>query len=197
MKETIKNFISDFSRKFSTVEEINNEEDYIGVKKWVKKATKMYKKKTVWSIIWAILVSILCFFWLKLAVDGFVLWILTIILSSIYLSGFVMAGLGRATMKLHSKEVRKAAWEAAKFGYNVGKDVKTEHITVSHEFADTYRVSSRTEDKGLLFAVISMAVIMIAWTGFCVYKGCFLELKKIKETKEALVNYEISKSRGC
>lgn len=193
IKETVKIFLNNFSKKFSVVEPITDKEDYIRAKKWTKKATKTFKKCVIFWAILAIVISIVCHIELKaVGIDGFLLGILTFLLSIIYLGTFTLAGLGRATMKMHFKEVRKTAWEAAKFGYSIGKEIKTEHIDITHEYTNTYRVSSRTEHKGLLFAIICMLAIMGAWSAYCVYKGCFLELKKLIKTKEELKNYKNS-----
>lgn len=78
----------------------------------------------------------------------------------------------------------------AKYGYQIGETVKTTKVDVSHEFGNTYKVSSHTEEKGLLFACIAMAGIMIAWAGYCIYKGTFLTFKKIKNTKLKLEEYK-------
>ena len=47
IKDTVKNFLKKFGEKFSNVEQIENDEDYHRVEKWVKKTQKSYKKATI------------------------------------------------------------------------------------------------------------------------------------------------------
>ncbi len=184
MIETVKAFLAKFKQKFSAAEEINNDDDYDKVKKWVKKTTKTYKKATIIAVIISILIIIL--FASSGMADGFLLLLIGIIFTAVE----IVAAWGIATMKMHKKEVRKSAWQFAKYGYLVGEQIQETHVDVSHEFGNTYKVTTRTENKGLLFAVISVSIILITWGAYCIYLGSFLTMKKIKLSKENLAEYK-------
>lgn len=113
---------------------------------------------------------------------------------AIYSYALIFAGWGMVTMKMHFKEVAKSAWKAARYGYKVGETIKTTNVNVSHEFGNTYKVTARTEDKGVLFACIGVMVILLAWSAYCVYKGTFLTFKKIRNSKVNLEEYIKSKN---
>ncbi len=164
IKDTVKNFLKNLEKKFSNAEQIENDEDYHRTEKWVKKTQKSYKKT---AILGTIIASILTVVLISTLLrdngwDSFGVVLLGGLMLLIYLPTFILAGWGHTTMKMHSKEVRKAAWKAAKYGYQIGETIKTKHVDISHEFGNTYKVSSRTEDKGLLFACIAMICIMAA-----------------------------------
>ncbi len=181
IKETIKIFLKNFSNKFSVVNDVTNEEEFLKTKKWVKKARKLFRRYTIISIIIAMVLAYLTSIVIHPA--------LAIFLDLIYLITFELSGLGCATIKLYFKEVKKSAWQAAKFGYQVGEHIQSTEVNVTHEFGNTYKISSRTTNRGLLFAIICASAILISWAFFCCYKGSFLTIKKIKLTKQKLEEY--------
>ncbi len=191
IKETIKIFLRNFSARFLVAEEIKNDDDFRRVNTWVEKTSKSYKRYCIAGAIFTILSTILVGVLLKqqLGINGIATFFLSIVLGIIYLIVLELAFMGLATMKMHSKEVFKSAWTAAKFGYEVGEKIQTTHVDVTHEYGNTYKVSTRTEDKGLLVAVICVSCIVISWMAYCVYKGTFLTMKKIKASKENLSKY--------
>lgn len=195
IKNTVKIFLKQFGERFSVVEEIKNDEDYYRVKKWVKKTKKSYKKSTIVCTILATLLTV--GFSILLNMNGFNSFGVALLGGLMFVLGsatFILVGWSRTTMKMHSKDVAKSAWKAAKFGYQIGETIQTTHVNIKHEFENTYKVSSRTENKGLLFACIAMFCIMCAWGGYCTYKGTFLTFKKIKSTQISLDEYRCLKS---
>ncbi len=192
IKQTIKIFLKNFSQKFSVAEDIDSDEQFKNTKKWVKKASKSFKRHSIAAIIFTIFSTILCgtLITQEMNVNGVGGFFVTVLLGAIYLFTFEFAFLGMATMKMHFKEVAKNAWSAAKFGYEVGEKIQTTHVDVTHEYGNTYKISSRTESKGLLFAIICASVIMLSWGAYCVYKGSFLTIKKIKTSKQKLAEYK-------
>lgn len=186
IKNIVKTFLKKFSERFSNVEEIENDEGYNRVKKWVKKTQKSYKKSTFFmvllSCIFAIVISNLL---KKFNGWGFLGYVLPLIFLPIY----VLVGWGLTTVKMHFKEVAKSAWKAARYGYQIGETIKTTHVNVSHEFGNSYKVTSTTEDKGILFACIGMMCILGTWATYCTYKGSFLTFKKIKASKIKIEEY--------
>ncbi len=191
IKDTVKIFLEKFSENFLIAEKVDNNEDFQRIDNWVKKTKKSYKRHSIAAIIFTILCTIMIGGALReeLGTNTVISFFISIIFFAIYMVVFRLAFLGFATMKMHYKKVFKSAWNAAKFGYQVGEKIQTTHIDVTHEFGNTYKVSSRTEDKGFLFAIICSFAIIISWGAYCIYKGTFLTMKKIKASEENLAKY--------
>ena len=93
-------------------------------------------------------------------------------------------------MRLYKKEVLKSVIKGAVTGYQVGSQFETTNISVTHTYANNYKVSSYTTNDGCLFAVIFMAIRYLIWGSFCSYVAPFLIFKKYKANKEAVACFE-------
>ena len=98
--------------------------------------------------------------------------------------------LGHATMKLYSDDVKKSVLKSGVEGYGIGKNIETTHVEVSHEYGNTYSVSSYTENKGCLFALLAGGGRYLLWVIYCAYAGPFVTVKKIKASQENVKKYE-------
>ena len=99
---------------------------------------------------------------------------------------------GVATFILNIREIlniRKMI-EMGKLGYNIGKEFKETYVNVTHEFGNKYKVTSHTENKGCLFAIIAIFMRFIFWMSFSVFVGAFLTVKKLIHTSHNIKDYQ-------
>ena len=190
--DSIKNYLKDIFTSYSTAEPINDESDYMRVKAWVKKTIKLFTIFTVLAamealIVWSIF-GILVF-----AAKGTTETFLIIA----YSFGLVVAGLaffptnwGYGVMFMHLPEVLKSLFQSMKVGYKIGEQVQTTRVQVTHEFGDTYRVSSHTDNQGCLFAVIGGGVRLLIWMVFSIYIAPYLLYKKVRDSMKNIKAYE-------
>ncbi len=179
MKTVLKNIIKYFIATYSTANSIESEKDIQKEKAWVKKVIKLY---AIFSLIGLIIYSSL----IKIINIVFPISVVLLIL-------ILLTAMGYSSMLLYFKKVIKTVLNAGKIGYKVGEQIKSEYVTVKHEYANTYKVSSHTDDKGILFAVIAAIVSFICWAFFCVYIAPFLTYKKVRNTFKNIREYESKK----
>ena len=183
-KTIIKEIFKHFYNTYATAEKINNAEDYEKQKAWLTKIKRLYK----WSIIIAIVGAIIGVLFISKITEVNIL--ICVLFSVLFMPFMFLCFWGYASMGLYFKPMIKSIWNATKFGYKTGEKIKETHITVSHEFGNTYKVSSHETDKGVLFAYIMSAVCFFGWVVFCVYVAPFLTYKKAKNTIKSLKEYE-------
>lgn len=181
MKDWIKNYFKELFVKYSTPKEIETARDYRYVKKWVQKMCVLYAAFTALAVLEWILV-------LAFMPPAFIFRIIGYVLAPPFL---LLLNWGGATLITYLPEVLKSVGKAGKTGYEVGEQFETTHIEVTHEYGNQYRVSSRTENKGCLFAIFGGMLQYLVWCFFCVYIGPFLTFKKIKKSIENLKQYEL------
>lgn len=178
--EGIKAILKEFFKQCSTPEPIETVADYRRVKKWVKKAIKLYSVFTVIGFI-VIFVAFLIIISNDIS-----------IINAFLMCLFLLTCWGYATLILYFRPIIKSVAKWGVGGYRVGEKIETTHVNVTHEYGNTYRVSSYTENKGCLFAIFAAGARFFVWAFFCVYIGPFLTVKKIKRSIVNLKKYEIS-----
>jgi len=152
-------------------ETINTEEDYRRVKAWVKKVLILYGSFT------ALFIPIMVIFArFPEILDG------EPVLIAIIPIFLLIALWGYATIILYLPRMFRGMIDFGRFGFEVGKNVKSTHVEVKHEFGDTYKVSTYTDNKGCLFAIIGAGIRFFAGIFFCVYIGSFATFKKIYDS---------------
>ena len=176
----IKKFLKYLFVKYSTPQEIKTARDYRYVKKWVKKISILY---TVFTIAALLEIPLVCLLLPLFEIPK----ILGYILITPYL---LLTNWGYATLITYLPEIIKSTFKAGKAGYEVGEQFETTHIQITHEYGNTYRVSSSTENKGCLFGYLAVMIQFLIWAFFCVYIGPFLTFKKITKSKENLKQYK-------
>lgn len=169
------NFISALLHISKTAEPIENKSDYTRVKRWVNKATSLY---IIFTVI-ALVISIVFFNSSSPEVPLIVI---------IFVAIFV--GLGGATLLMNFKLMLKSTWSAGADGYKIGKTIQTNHINVTHEYGDRYKVSTYTENQGCAVAYINGLINLFVWCFLCVYICPFLSFKKISDSKKNLRIFE-------
>lgn len=168
-----------FALYSSSGDAINDLADYYKVKRWVKKVIFLY---AFFSVL-ALLTTIMSF---SVQVQFDELQGLSYIFLPIM---FLWTSWGYASLILHFKEVLKSVIKAGSTGYRVGEQFQTTHYEVRHEYANKYSVSSRTENKGCLFAFIAGGIRFLIWAFFCVYIAPFRVFKKIRNNIKNLKSY--------
>ena len=150
------------------------------VKKWVKKVSILY---IVFTILALLGIPLVC-----LSLPSFdIPQALFYIIIPPYL---LLTSWGYATLITYLPEILNSTFKAGKTGFEVGEKFQTTHIRVTHEYANNYRVSSTTNNKGCLFGFLGGMIQFILWAFFCVYIGPFLTFKKIIKSKENLKKYK-------
>jgi len=183
--EAVKMWVQKFFRIYSVPEPIEDSNDYNRVKAWIKKVIILYSLFTGFSIITMIIaISIMSAF----DVPGIAYLILPIL--------DILTAWGYASIILYAKDIFTSVAKAGKTGYQVGSQFETTYVDVTHEYGNTYRVSSRTENKGCLFAVISAGAKFFFWAFFCVYVGPFLTFKKVWYSVKNIKEYEAKNIQG-
>ena len=182
MKSVIKALIKQFFDTCSVAEPIENERDYRRVKKWTKKIRRLY---TAFAIV--ALAEMFCLSGIVRLFEIPVIFTYTVVPFTLILTNF-----GYATLIVYLPRIVKGIVKSGRVGYDVGKNIETTHVSVSHEFGNTYKVSSYTDNKGCLFAVIGGTAKLLVWLFFCVYIGPFLTFKKYKKSMENLKQYKIA-----
>ena len=176
----IKALIKNFFDSCSTAEPINDLGDYYRVKRWVQKIKKLYFVFTVLSVIF---IFFACAMALESKEENAFLFVVTSPL-------MILSGWGYATLIMYFPQVIKDVISWGSQGYKMGEQFETTHVQVTHEYGNRYRVSSHTENKGCLFAVIAGIARFMVWAFFCVYIGPFLTFKKLRRSIQNLNNYK-------
>lgn len=176
--EGIKEILKMFFKMCSTPEPIENEAAHRRVKAWTKKVIVLYGAFTVLGCI----IIVMAFGFLMSLGAPLALGVLSFV--------FMLTCWGYATMILYIRPIFKSVVKWGSAGYHVGEKIESTHVTVTHEYGDTYRVSSHTENKGCLFAVIAGGARFFVWAFFCVYIGPFLTFKKLRNSLKNLKDYE-------
>ena len=174
--DVIKKLLKGLFVRYSTPQEIKTVRDYRYVKKWVKKVSKLYTVFTILTLVEIPLVWVLLPLFDIPQALGYI-----IIPPSLLLTNW-----GYATLITYLPEICKSVFKAGKSGFEAGKQIETTHVHITHEYGNSYRVSSTTDNKGCLFAFLGGMLQFVIWAVFCVYIGPFLTLKKIKGSMENL-----------
>ncbi len=175
----IKTLIKNFFKVASEAEPINDLSDYRRVKNWIKKAIKLY---IIFSSV-AVLMSFIVLFISQYA-DMPVCFTYIVLPPVILWSCW-----GYATMIMYLPQVIKTIRKTGSIGFNIGENIETTHVNVTHEYGNTYKVSSYTETKGCLFAIVGGVLGFFAWAIFCVYVGPFITFKKIRASSDNVKKY--------
>ncbi len=176
MIKTIKNIFKYFFYVYSTPTPIQNDESVLKAKRWLKKV----------AIIYSIFAAAALLLFFVATFKG-----LPFPTNILFLPLFALAASTFASMALYFKQMVKTIYKAAKFGYAVGDQIRTTHVTVTYEYSNTYKATSHTESKGLLFALIAGLICYMCWGYFCMFVAPFLTVKKIKATLKNIREYEI------
>lgn len=186
LTEAIKTFLKNFIEDASKPEPINDISDYRKVKKWIKKVKKLY---TVFSIV-AVIVALIVTIVMKFVYD---ISVIPLFFVYVFFQALILLSCwGYATLIMYFPKVIKSVFKSGSAGYKVGSQIETTHVNVTHEYGNTYRVSSYTENKGCLFAVIVGTARFFVWMVFCVYVGPFVTFKKVRASKKNLVEYQVN-----
>lgn len=184
--EELKTFFANFPKYASQPLEVNDEEEYLIAKKWTKRVKKLVRNQLFKYLLLAFVIAIVTGF--ATPINPF----LKLVLCLFYTLVFCWCAVGTAVLKLYKKEIFNVksmlAWGMA--GYNIGKDIETTHITVNHEYGNTYSVKSYTEDKGCLFAIIALCIRYMLVAPYCLFKGLPLTFKKYTKTIENMKAYK-------
>ena len=186
MKRILKNFLELAAQP----DPINDISDYRRVDTWIKRTKKLYRNFLIAGAVFTIIGFILLFSSGMLNTPLFLL--------ALPLLPFLIffTACGYATLVLYFPTIFKSIVKAGSAGYDIGKNIETTHVNVTHEFGNTYRVSSYTENKGCLFAYISGFAKFFLWMVFCVYIGPFVTYKKLRASLKKLAAYDATKSQA-
>lgn len=182
MTETLKLMIKSFFKTCTAVEPINDLSAYYKAKRWVIKVCILY---TVFSVIAIAVISFM------LSAASYMA-SLTETPTSIFFVAIPLIFLtcwGYAMLILYAPQIFKSVIKFGSTGYHIGEKIETTSVKVTHEFGNSYRVSSSTENKGCLFAVIAGMIRFFVWAFFCVYIAPFLTLKKLIKTINSIKGY--------
>ncbi len=163
---------------------VHDQTEYVTAKKWAKAVRLLYAGFLALTIAEIILLP----FALPI-IDDLVPFppFLICVLFPFY---FLLVNWGYATLIVYIKTIVKSVWKTAKVGYEVGKNVQETHVEVTHEFGNTYSVSSHTHDKRFIGAYIAACAQFFLWVVFCIYIGPFLTFKKLNRTMQNIKAYE-------
>ncbi len=189
-KTAIKNIFKCFFYAYSTPDPIKTDEDVANAKKWLKKTVILYGVFTAVALVTTLLAIVL----VSAILENEAVDIPTAVIPFIAVLALPLTLLtcwGYASFFLYFKKMIKVVFNASKFGFIVGEQVKTTYVDVTHEYGNTYKVSSHTETKGLLFAYIAATASFVCWAAFCVYVAPFLTFKKVKGTLKNIDEYKI------
>ncbi len=175
----IKALIKHFIAVGSKAEPIEDLSDYRRVKRWVKKICILYGTATVIAILAIVMLPALSSFFEYPSVFVYIIAPPMILLTC----------WGYATLIMYLPDVIKSVIKSGSTGYKIGENIETTHVEVTHEYGNTYKVSSYTENKGCLFAVIAGTARLMVWTFFCVYIGPFITFKKLRNSIKNLRHY--------
>ncbi len=187
LTEAIKCQFQKFCGLYSAADKIEDLSDYYKVTRWMKKVKKLYGAFTViaiLSIVIGLSGGILLFKSLfEVEIPLGILVPLSIPLA-------LLTNWGYASLILHFKDVVRSVFKSATSAYQAGEKIETTHYQVSHEYGNTYRVSSYTENKGCLFAGLAIMARFWLWAFFCVYIAPFLTYKKFQKSKEEVKKFK-------
>lgn len=197
-----RDFITNLLHISKTAEPIENKSDYTRVSKWVKRATKLYTVFSIVIIIIALLfLSISSALFDEISNEMFAeelpnmeifSEIMAVPAQIVILLVSVLTAWGFATMILNFRLMIKSLWSSSVKGYHAGEQIKINHVSVRHDYGNTYSVRNTTEDKGCLFACIYGFINLFVWAFLCVYVCPFLTFRKIKDSKKNLEIYKQS-----
>ncbi len=184
LTQAIKIEIKKFFRIYSSKDEINDLGDYYKVKKWVQKVKVLYGVFSVIALIATIVEFVIaCTFEGISEIPPIALCVLLPFFNFFFNWGW-------ASLVLNFKDVVKSVMKSGASGYQAGEQVQTTHYQVRHEYANTYRVTAHTDNKGCLFAVFAGMGRFFLWAAFCIYVAPFLTLKKLKHNVENMRKFE-------
>ncbi len=167
--------IKQYIRIVSDAIAIRCDEDYVEALAWLKKA----------MIVCTICSTLGILYGLMIGISGLLPVFIGLILGQ-------WSFWGVAAFILNFREIFniKKMVELGKMGYNVGKEIKETHINITHEFGNQYKVTAYTENKGCLFASISIFIRFLGWMYFSVIVGAFLTAKKLIQTVVNIKDYQ-------
>lgn len=168
-----KEFASQLLNASKNVEPINNNNDYCRVKRWRNKAVFLYSFFSLIALIGTVLFS---------GEPGMAIPVVAFV--------DILTAWGFATLFLNFKLFFKSSASAMRKGNKIGEQIQTQHVQVRHEFGDTYRVNTYTENKGCFVAMIFFWLNFIVFGTLGIYVCPFLTFAKIKRTTDNLNNYK-------
>lgn len=156
---------------FSYVEPVTNMKEYRKLKRWVWWARFLYMVSFIAAVI--------------------------IVISNMQLSGgdpllifaVILLCLGLATLALYIFPIFKSMFGAGWQGYEDGLADKTTTYTVTHEYGNSYSVTSRTNDNGCLFAVLGWLFQFVLCWLLCISVTPFITFRKIHKAAKRLKEY--------
>ena len=183
--KAVLDMLRDFFVSCSKPLEVNDREECDCAKGWLKRTCILYAVFSVFAFF-----EIILFFALYRLLDlpQMLIYILGVLMPALLL----LTNWGYATLISYLPSIVKSVIEWVKGGYNVGKNFETTHVQVTHEYGNRYNVSSYTENKGCLFAVVAGVLRLFIWAFFCVYIGPFLTFKKITGSIKNIKGYQAS-----
>lgn len=172
-------FISVLIHNSKTAEPVENNSDYTRVKRWVNKATALYVVFTIFAIIITVVAIITGSF------SGYIPFLIPFV--------SILASWGFATIIMNFKLLVKSMVSAGINGFQDGEQIQTNHVSVSHDYGNRYKVSTYTEHQGCAGAMIYGFINFFVWAFLCVYVCPFLTLKKIGNSKKNLKKFKVAK----
>lgn len=169
-----------------TPEVIRNKCDYTRVKRWKNKASFLYFLFTAIAIVLALVIlSNLSDLSQHIDLPAPLAYVAIPFVA-------VFFAWGLATMLLNLKLLIKSMWGATVEGYQIGEQIQTTNVYVTHEYNDRYKVTTDTENQGCVIAMIYWFINLFVWSVLCVYVCPFLAFGKIKKTKANLRRYKLA-----
>ncbi len=181
-------FITVFTKKCSKPEQIRSVNDCRRVKRWIAKTVVMYVVFSIIAAIISIAIASIPSYPDFIELPTTMAYILVPLVTVLTCWGF-------ATLIMYLPQVIGSVGTAAAKGYEIGESIQTTHVTATHEYGNTYRVSSYTENQGCLFLVFGGLIGFLIWAVFCVYIGPFINFKKIIVSSKNIKNFSRNKQR--
>ena len=171
--ERIKDEIKKFLNVYMNTEPVKTRNTYRRVKGWVVKCLILYLFFMVGAIILTPVVAP----------------VMSNAPSILVMIVLVWMGWGFSSMLLNLKFIFKSSLQASKKGFEAGSKIETQHINVTYEYGNTYRVNTYTENQGCVTAIFSGFFKLFFWLFGCVYIAPFLVFIKITKSINNLRNY--------
>ena len=180
MIKAIKNMFRYFLHVFSVPLVVNNNDEALKTEKWLKKTITLHIVLTIITMIYVVFTFV---------VSGEEVGWYECLLMTPILGAF--GGCAFSSMALYFKQMVKFIFTGAKVGYTAGKEIKTTHVNISHEYGNNYSVSSYTDHKGLLMSVIMIFVAYMTYAMFCGFVAPFCTYNKARKTVKTLQEYRL------
>ena len=157
---------------FSYVEPVTNMKEYRKLKRWVWRARFLYMVVSPIATVMIIISNMQ-------VLGDYPPLILAVALLCV----------GLATLALYIFPIFKSMFGAGVQGFEDGLNDKTTTYTVTHEYGNSYSVTSRTDDNGCLFAVMGgFFQFVLCWL-LCISVAPFITFRKIHKATKRLKEY--------